>query len=753
MQNDTVEISSPKNNLRLSSYTGGNRANYLTLSESDFGYGQLFKILARQRYLVFGVMLISLIISGILTLSKSPIYQSSMQLLVEPNYKGEQDPEQLTRNTEPSDSDYATQINLMRSQQFFEEAANQLKSEYPDLTADSIRQSYTLSQLTENRTKTKIFRALFIGEDPIQSQQVLNVLQRIYLEYNLEQQKARLNRGVSLVNKQLQDVRENVIQNQINLQNFRENFNLINPEKLANDLTNSLMRIEKELQETQVSLNEIQTSGLGLQNQLNLTPQGSLVSSRLSQSPRFQFLLDELKKTDLEIARQQVLLTDINPKIQVLEEQRNNQLGLLRSEAYHVIGDVPQELDIEGDALLEQGHFGSIDLNLVAKLVDAQVNLSGLEARKNSLIQSRDELRAQINQMPRLIAEYDRLQPEIEIGREVVKSLLSQQQEISAQIVQGGFNWQVVEEPAIGRMIDPGHKRDIVLGLVVGLFLGCGAAFIREGLDDVIHSSDTLRRKFSQPFLGSAPEVIPSRQPGKISGMLSSSYESTLPSSLQLLNSSLFRDSIDLIYKNIQLNNFSENLRSLAITSAVMDEGKTTLVLALALSGARANKRILVIDADLRQPTIHQYLHISNNQGLSTVLTSSECEPKLVQVELCNLNFDVLTSGSIQSDPVRLLSSEKMSELIMNFADVYDLIFVDTPPILGMVDAIQTASLCDNSILVARLNKVTQYDLSQAVSILDKLNLVGIVANGSRNESIKYFQASQTINNYEMAST
>ncbi|PSP09039.1 MAG: capsular biosynthesis protein, partial [Cyanobacteria bacterium SW_9_47_5] len=198
------------------------------------------------------------------------------------------------------------------------------------------------------------------------------------------------------------------------------------------------------------------------------------------------------------------------------------------------------------------------------------------------------------------------------------------------------------------------------------------------------------------------------------------------------------------IYKNIQLLNRGSELSSLVVTSALAGEGKSTLVLGLAISAARLDQRVLVIDADLRHSSLHEELALSNEEGLSTLLSGETEQPNLHHISPLGSNIDLLTAGSTPNDPVKLLSSQGMRELIAEFEQSYDLVMLDTPSILGTVDAIQTASFCSGVVMVGRLDRVTQSQLSQATTMLSKLNAIGIVANGGRDAMSSYAAVSES---------
>jgi polysaccharide biosynthesis transport protein len=192
---------------------------------------------------------------------------------------------------------------------------------------------------------------------------------------------------------------------------------------------------------------------------------------------------------------------------------------------------------------------------------------------------------------------------------------------------------------------------------------------------------------------------------------------------------------LDIIYQNIQILNSPLPLNSLIVTSTLAGEGKTTLTLGLAVSAARMHQRVLIIDANLRNPSLHKILDLSNEWGLSLLLVDETNTPIFDYVQPIHPAIDVLTAGPIPDDSVKLLSSRPMKELLELFKETYDLVLIDAPPILGSVDARIVASFSSAIAIVARLGQVTRAELIQATEILSKLNLIGIIANEANNST------------------
>lgn len=719
-----------------------NESNLPVNAETDAGYGQLLSILIRRRFWLLGVLGGVLTVATIFTLMSKPTYQSSMQMLIEPNYQGKKETEADLRTEQFAGStiridDYATQINIMRSSLLLERAAELLRPEYPKITAKEIKSRLILKQVVEDRASTKVVEAVYTDNDPNKAQKVLEAVYKVYQVYNREQQEQRLKRGLKFINEQIPTVSESVNQAENKLQQFRKNYNLIDPEQQAAATSQSINAIEQERQVIRAQYQDLQARYSALQQQLARSPQEALVATRLSQSSRYQTLLNEFQKIEVVLAQRQTVFTDADPTVQKLREQRQNLIQMLKAEGERVVGQQAQ-IQGNGDNLLKQGQYSQIDLGLTNQLVEVQTGIRALQARDGSLAQTQQKLRSDLNRFPVLLAEYNRLLPLVQINREKLQQLLRAQQELSLTLAREGFDWQALEEPKLGQRVGPNLKLNILLGLIAGLMLGGVAAFLREAVDDSVRSSEELEKQVELPLLGITPELPRGRAMLPEVSLPFGEPQLLAPWTVRVSNWPPTWESLDLIYKNIQLMNEVSSFRSLMLTSAVPGEGKTTLALGLALSAARLHQRVLLIDADLRRPNLHQMLNLPNEQGLSTLLSSDANLPTQGTIQSTGANIDILTAGPSPDDPANLLSSQRMRELMARFEKNYDLVLLDAPPVLGMVDAIISASFCSGVVLVSRMGQVTKSELAQATAMLSKLNVIGVVANGVSNSSYRY---------------
>ncbi|NJN23564.1 MAG: CpsD/CapB family tyrosine-protein kinase [Acaryochloridaceae cyanobacterium RL_2_7] len=293
------------------------------------------------------------------------------------------------------------------------------------------------------------------------------------------------------------------------------------------------------------------------------------------------------------------------------------------------------------------------------------------------------------------------------------------------------------------------------------------AAFIREAIDDKVRGMAELNEQLTLPILGSVPQIsaiggrefnlaLPFKNP-------SSTIELEAPDIFQWRP---LREAMDLIYTNIQLMNAHQPHGSLMVTSALPGEGKSTLTIGLAISASRIDKRVLLIDADLRNPRLHDIFNLNNEHGLATLLEGGLGEDEMLSIPqwvymrwdndaakdfsnkqpglrrirtpLSDLNIDVITAGPTNSDPAKLLTVDKLRQIINIYQDNYDLILIDSPPVLGLVDTISLGYSCDGVVMVARMDQVKRSEINRAIDTLNKLNVIGIIANGVSEQPITY---------------
>lgn len=205
----------------------------------------------------------------------------------------------------------------------------------------------------------------------------------------------------------------------------------------------------------------------------------------------------------------------------------------------------------------------------------------------------------------------------------------------------------------------------------------------------------------------------------------------------QLLNSSSeLTRSCEALLTNLQLLNSSKPIKTLLVTSALPEEGKTTVTLALALTMQLAGKKVLIVDADLRRPRIHQILQLSNACGLFDILSGNRGVQDVIQTVEINhpriqQALDVIPSGSLTSNCAKMLMDFKLKLDLEYIKNIYDMILLDSSPVLSVDDSLLLSSIVDGILLVLRAGFVEEHDAKQAKDRLEQSGgrMLGIVMN------------------------
>lgn len=193
---------------------------------------------------------------------------------------------------------------------------------------------------------------------------------------------------------------------------------------------------------------------------------------------------------------------------------------------------------------------------------------------------------------------------------------------------------------------------------------------------------------------------------------------------------SIYGEAYRTLRTNIQFSGIDRTLKSVVITSSIAEEGKTTIAINLALSISQIDKKVILIDSDLRKPKIHKELNLLNLWGLTSVLAENS-DYKLFVQSLNGEKLDVLTSGPIPPNPSELLGSKRMQLLLENMKEDYDMIIFDSPPAGVVADAAVLSTIVDGTILVCAVGK-TEIGAIKATKVsLDKVNanIIGVVMN------------------------
>jgi capsular exopolysaccharide synthesis family protein len=730
----------------------------VTQEEEEINLRQVLSVVKHRWLIIAGITLGVTSAITAYTFVKTPIYQGKFLLLIgQPIEEKKSYPRLASQDILPQsggkDIDYDTQIAVLTSPQLLNPILSKITPQYPDFTYSDLISKTGKSDLKVSQLKdTKVLEISYQDAEPEKIKLVLDNLARHYLNYSSQERKTEINQGLDFVNAQLPVLQERVNSLQKQMQQFRQQYNFLDPDKEATRLSQQLTSVEQEYRVAQVALNEINSRYQALQQQVGLDPNQAIIATYLSESPGYQDLLKQLQEVEVELAKQSAVFAKDSPIIATLEEKRANLLPLLQNEAQRTLGEkLPQTVG-NSPALVSRS---ALRVELTQQLVEAANSRQTLEIKVESLAQALEQQKASVKNLAVLSRRYTDLQRELEIATTSLGRFLEEQQKLQLKVAQQVVPWQLISPPEVEEdFISPKPVRNLALGLIGGLLLGIGAAFLAERLDPVHHSADELKEDAKLPLLGAIPwqkdlgtiekvnTALPQLTVGDRKITIPNTTAKSASENPSYYNFSPFSEAFRTLNANIRLLGSDSPLKSLVISSLSPGDGKTTMAINIAKAAARMGQRVLLVDADLRRPQIHLRLNLNNDHGLSNVIAEGLDWNEAIQPLPRYENLSILTAGSIPPDPTRLLSSQRMQEMISQLQQdhAFDLIIYDLPPLAAFADAKIIAAMATGLILVTKLGKTDRFALKNTLEDLrlSHISVLGLVANNVSRKDHNY---------------
>jgi capsular exopolysaccharide synthesis family protein len=707
--------------------------------QDDLDLSQITRIIRRRGMLIAGVAIaVTASIWG-WTLTRTPIYRGEFRVLVDAEDQTSQilqDPQlQIVTNF-----DFQTQIEVLRSPALLGPIADRLDEDYPGISYGALSSSLAIGRVQD----TKVLAVSFFDPDPEKIQAVLDAVSEEYLRYSFEQRQSSLQQGIEFVDEQLPELRERVNTLQVQLERFRQQYSLLDPESRGGDLSGLISSVEQQRQETATQLTEVRSLYSTLQQQLGYDPGEALAASTLSESDTYQNILTQIRDVEAQIATESARFLPDSPNILVLEDERDQLLPLLEQEANRLLRGTSAGID---------DNLSATSLELSRELIRTANQLQVLEAKQEALANVEAQLKQEFELVPALARQYTDLQRELSIATDSLNRFLETRETLQLDAAQQSVPWELISKPSVSLSpISPNVPRNLMLGAIAGLMLGAAAALLAEKLDTAFHSADELKRVTHLPLLGLIPytkalqetDGVLSPWSATITGAKESGEMATTTRTRRY-SASPFFEAFRSLYANLRFLSSDAPIRSLVISSAAPAEGKSTTALYLARAAAAMGQRVLLVDADLRRPQLHTLLEVPNLRGLSNVLTSEVPLSQIVQRVTLDDSSEgtssdtlfVLPSGPVPPDPVKLLSSRKMQSLMQHLQSQFDLVIYDMPPLIGFADGTVLANHTDGMVMVVGLGRTDRATLMQALESvrLSPVSILGVVANGIKSHT------------------
>jgi len=364
-------------------------------------------------------------------------------------------------------------------------------------------------------------------------------------------------------------------------------------------------------------------------------------------------------------------------------------------------------------------------------------------SRERNLLRTLNAQRNDVSQMKSDAILYNSLKIEVENIRSTLSSLIEKQSEALISSRLGGIkasNISIIDMAEISRFpISPRKKLNLLVALIFGLCGGIALCFGLEYLDNTIKGPEDIERISKLPSLGVVSyisnEVLKNKDLQSY-GEDFSKIENSLPeiSQVELINHLYPKLFISEDYRTVRtsllLSHADNPPKSIVFTSSLPAEGKTCTCANLAVSFAQLDKKVLLIDTDLRKPRMHRIFDTKNNKGLSGYLAGKQ-DFNDVKFLTSIKNIWLVPSGLIPPNPAELLNSKRMGYLLEEVKNDFDIILVDSPPVLAVVDSVITSSLVDTTVMVIKSGKTTTKNFAGAYEELKraKVNIAGVIFN------------------------
>lgn len=674
--------------------------------EGGLNLGQVGAALRRRALLIVGCTGVVATAAVLKAETDPPIYQGQFEILTEP-LTGESKaianvPQTLGSKDAialpESEKDIATTIKVLQSPRVLDPVVEKLQTKYPNLEY----QSFVRGLIVTSQQKS-ILTVGYVAADKQLVSDVLNEVAQAYLEYSLKDRQEDINQAIAFVQGRISKggLRQNVEELQNKLRRLRRVNNLIEPAQKAGEVSGQIATLTQERLSNRVEYEQMMAQYKELQKELAQQPTERAGNSILSENARYQKILDEIQKIEIETKTQSAVFTDLNPTIQTSRDKKANLLPMLNAEEQRVKNEF-------------------------------QSRIQTLYARDLSLGDKVDKLNAELRNLATVTRDYENIQRELGIATEGLNQFLTKQQGLEIEKSQKQQPWKLLD-PELTKVEEPeamsqSARKNLALGGALGLLLGIGAALVVDKLSNVFYTSKDLKETTRLPLLGVVPFskelALISKQDGAASGV----HQTARASFFEVFRS---------LYTNILLLGSDTPIRSLVVSSATPEDGKTTVAIQLALAAAAMGQRVLLVDANLRNPTIHKRVGLMNIQGLTDIISSELEWSNVIERSPLEDNLYVMAAGPIPPDSTRLLASVKMQDLMSELHSSFDLVIYDSTPIVGFADANLLAANTNGVMLVAGLGKLKRTAFAQALEEIQVSGtpILGLVANKSKEST------------------
>jgi succinoglycan biosynthesis transport protein ExoP len=564
---------------------------------------------------------------------------------------------------------------------------------------------------------TRIIEIHFDSTDPQLASSAVNTLAATYVEQNFKTKFESTMQASDWLSKQLVDLQMKVETSQEKLVRYQKEHEILGTDEKQNITTEKLDELSKEM--TQSEFDRMQKEAVYRQTQSDdpVAIAAAITSdSAGGGSGAGSLLLDKLREQQaalgIQVAELSTQFGPSYPKIAQLNSQLKEIDHQLQSETNKAVDHL-------------KGRY-----------------LAALQ-RETMLRAAFEKQKQEANKLNESAIEYSILKRDLDSNRTLYEGLLEKLKEAGVTAGLRSNNFRIIDAARVPTApSEPNIPRNLGFALALGVISGVGLAFLLESMDNTVRTPEQAQAISALPSLGMIPLGSKSANHGASGKRLAlTASREVVETVTQVRPQSQMAESYRALRTSLLLSNLGAPPKVIMVTSARPQEGKTTTSINTAIVLAQKGVRVLLMDADLRRPSIHKTLGMGPRSGLSNVLTGSATVPQTITTSPILPNLFIMPAGTPPPNPAELLASSNMRDLLAELRGLYDHIVIDTPPTLSVTDAVVLSPRADATILVIRSGQTTKQALRRARDILMQVNahVAGVLLNAVDLTSPDYY--------------
>ncbi|MGB8957927.1 MAG: polysaccharide biosynthesis tyrosine autokinase [Candidatus Aminicenantales bacterium] len=641
----------------------------------EIEFFEYVKVIAKRRGLIIAFAAAVLLLTAIFSFLATPKFRATATLLIEEESSKMLSLEDSFGNPSRGYQDlrfFNTQLKLIKSKSLVEKVAKKMR-----LQSLIVRQILSKIEVRPLR-ETKLVELSFVANSPELAADLVNTLADEFISYSIVKRYETTQQASDFLSEQIANLRDELAAKEQEMQRYGQ---------------------EKDM----FFLSDSQSTAGNKFADLNQAYNQAIIA-RVNAETAYR----EIKDLDVDSIPQFVN----NPVVQALRTDYMRTKNDYDEKIKKFKPDYPEMVQLA--ARLE-----SMRTDLRRAVATAETEYQSALNREYSLKALLEKQKVDLAKMNQNAIIYNNLKTEVETKRQLYDSLVQRQNETLVSSRLGGLKSSyisIVDRAQIPRFpIFPRTKLNLALALLLGLFGGVCLAFFAEYLDNTIKSAEDVERLAGLPSLG----VIPHHDHLGGIELLSLQPADSLPS-----------EYYRTIRTSIMFSAAGKPMKCIAVTSTMAQEGKTSIVSNLAISFSQLNQKVLLIEADLRRPRLHEIFKVRRIKGMSNYLAGQTPLIEAAQASSVE-NIWILPCGPLPPNPAELLNSQKMKDLIDEAKQIFDVVLIDTPPLLAVVDPLIVASMADGVALVVQANKTARKPFARAVEELRRSNarIIGVILN------------------------